>query len=312
MATAPLFILSTPRSGSTLLQRILASHSRINTSPEPYLLLPFVYALKKEGVFAHYHQGYQAKGLTEFCEFLPEKKETYYKAVRQLSENLYAKAANHNQYFLDKTPFYDLIVDDVIKIFPQAKFIVLVRNPIAAIASAVQLWGLGHWRLFPVYDTMVAGQKKILAAAQQYKDRICLVKFENMTANPTDEIQRITDYLNLEFEQAMVSGFTQVSFKGKMGDPTAEQYSSVSKKPLEKWKETINTPLRKAWIKRYLKYLGPENLSAVGYDMATLCKELDTIPNNYLGLLDDIYEMTRDTLKVKFKQMVFRRAARLL
>lgn len=312
MAMTPLFILSTPRAGSTLLQRILASHSEISTSPEPYLLLPLVYALKSKGLFAHYHQGYQAKGLNDFCEYLPEKQAGYDKAVKRFAENLYKKAANNHSYFLDKTPSYDLIADDIFRIFPDAKFIVLVRNPIASIGSAVKLWGSGHWRLYPVSDTMVLGLKNILTVAQKYKDRICLVNFETLTMDPENEVQRITTYLDLAFEPEMVSGFTQVSFKGKMGDPTADTYSKVSSKPLKKWKDQMNSPLRKIWMKRYFAYLGAENLAAVGYDAGTLLKEMKQIPNSYLRLADDLYEMARDKLKIEFKNFIFRRTAKFL
>ena len=41
--TRPLFILSLPRSGSTLLQRVLANHPDVATTPEPWVLLPMVY-----------------------------------------------------------------------------------------------------------------------------------------------------------------------------------------------------------------------------------------------------------------------------
>src|SRR5919107_2181016 len=40
----PLFLLSLPRSGSTLAQRILAAHGGIATTSEPWILLPYLYA----------------------------------------------------------------------------------------------------------------------------------------------------------------------------------------------------------------------------------------------------------------------------
>jgi hypothetical protein len=39
----PLFLLSLPRSGSTLAQRILAAHGGIATTSEPWILLPYLY-----------------------------------------------------------------------------------------------------------------------------------------------------------------------------------------------------------------------------------------------------------------------------
>ena len=38
----PIFIISLPRSGSTLLQRILTSHESVASASEPWLLLPLI------------------------------------------------------------------------------------------------------------------------------------------------------------------------------------------------------------------------------------------------------------------------------
>ena len=48
------FIISQPRAGSTLLQRLLATHPQIQTIGEPWLAIPFVYALREKGVTAEY------------------------------------------------------------------------------------------------------------------------------------------------------------------------------------------------------------------------------------------------------------------
>ena len=51
---APIFVFSLPRSGSTLLQRVLMSHNDISSVAEPWILLPQIYSLKKEGTLSEY------------------------------------------------------------------------------------------------------------------------------------------------------------------------------------------------------------------------------------------------------------------
>ncbi|MBA3701438.1 MAG: sulfotransferase [Rubrobacteraceae bacterium] len=46
MKSTPLFLLSLPRSGSTLAQRFLAAHDAIATASEPWILLPYFYTLR--------------------------------------------------------------------------------------------------------------------------------------------------------------------------------------------------------------------------------------------------------------------------
>jgi len=45
-----IFLISQPRSGSTLLQRVTGSHSEIQTESEPRIMLHPRYALKHEGL----------------------------------------------------------------------------------------------------------------------------------------------------------------------------------------------------------------------------------------------------------------------
>lgn len=49
-----IFIACQPRSGSTMLQRILGSHSKIHTISEPWLMLHPLYALRHEGLQTDY------------------------------------------------------------------------------------------------------------------------------------------------------------------------------------------------------------------------------------------------------------------
>ena len=51
---SPVFLFSLPRSGSTLLQRMLLGHEQIASISEGWVLLPLIYAMKKKGVVAEY------------------------------------------------------------------------------------------------------------------------------------------------------------------------------------------------------------------------------------------------------------------
>ena len=64
----PLFIFSLPRSGSTMLQRVLAADSQISSVAEPWVLLPFVYALRGQGASADYNHQTANQGLMDFIE----------------------------------------------------------------------------------------------------------------------------------------------------------------------------------------------------------------------------------------------------
>lgn len=217
-------------------------------------------------------------------------------------------------FFLDKTPFYDLISNDILDLFPDAKVIVLWRNPLAAIASAVELWGGEQkWQLFLVSETMTQGLVNLVDTTLKYSSRICILQFESLISNPESEIKRITDYLGLNYEPNMIASFTKINLEGKMGDPIGtKKYNTISREPMEKWKKTMAGPLRKAWARRYLKWLGRKRIEQMGYDIETLLCDLDAIPTKYTNLPSDCYEMLRDTLKIKAKQVFLNRINRWL
>jgi hypothetical protein len=118
MAIQPIFIFSVSRSGSTLLQRVIAAHDGVATVSEPWLLLPLAYALRERGVSAEYFHPLLATAIADFCRELPDGVEDYRREHRRLALSLYEKAAcaqssgaGSPRYFLDKSPSYYLIAE---------------------------------------------------------------------------------------------------------------------------------------------------------------------------------------------------------
>ena len=286
----PIFIFSLPRSGSTLAQRTLAAHEAVSTTSEPWLLLPYVYATRAKGVYAEYtHEG-AAGAIEDFSRALPGGTEDYVAELREFVLRLYARAADDNaQYFLDKTPRYDLIAEEVISLFPQGKFIFLWRNPLSVVASNMETWSGGKWRLYTQKIDYFDGLASLVAAYERHQDRACAVRYEDLLLDPEQEWRRVFEYLNLKFDPDLLTTFTEVKLTGRMsGDPTGStQYQSVAREPLEKWKQTLTNPLRKAWCRRYVNWIGAERLGTMGYDMEHLLTELNNIPTTSRLLLSD-------------------------
>ena len=87
-----IFLISQPRAGSTLLQRMLAGHPEIHTTSEPWFMLPALYALRTTGIEAEYDVKRAWIGSQEFYKTLPEGTEAYWEAVRLMSTHLYKRA----------------------------------------------------------------------------------------------------------------------------------------------------------------------------------------------------------------------------
>jgi hypothetical protein len=287
----PLFLFSLPRSGSTLVQRVLASHPAIATKSETWLLLPLLYALRDRGIYAEYDHAFARSGLKEFLEAVPEKAAAYRDAVRLATIELYGRASPPEaQYFLDKTPRYSLIADEVLETFPDAAAVVLWRNPLAVAASMIETWGSGRWNLFKFKVDLYSGLRRLLEVTEEFPNRVLQVRYEDLVRHPETSWERIFTHLNLEYEASILERFHTTRLAGSMGDPTGtQQYNSLSTEPVDKWRKTFASPVRKSWARSYLSSVGNEGLRRMGYDQQGLIQELNDIPYALRSVPSDLW-----------------------
>ncbi|MGI9290615.1 MAG: sulfotransferase, partial [Gammaproteobacteria bacterium] len=86
------FIISQPRSGSTLLQRILGAHTEIAISSEPWIMLHPVYGLREQGISTDYSADWAVRGVTEFLDNYTDGQEVYDDGIRAFAQTIYLNA----------------------------------------------------------------------------------------------------------------------------------------------------------------------------------------------------------------------------
>jgi len=273
--TTPLFVLSLPRSGSTMLQRLLNAHDDIATTPEPWILLPIAGMFREDLARARYDQHRTVEAIEDFTSDLPNGTEGFLRSLNTMLADTYTDAADGARYFLDKTPRYTLIADEVRAIFPGSPIIILWRNPLAIAASIIKGWGVGRWNLFLYREDLYTGLRNLVAFANTQDDGVLIVGYEDIVRDPETEMGRILEFLDLEVpdEVELAEGYDAKEF----GDPFGARYGSqVSAASIDSWTETFNNPVRRIWARRYLRSLGPDLLKRMGYDEAELLGRLKT------------------------------------
>jgi hypothetical protein len=137
----PIFILSLPRSGSTLLQRALAMYPEVATTSEPWLMLALLAPLHPGTPGDVGWQRTLNTAVGEFIAELPVGERQYLAAAGRFAGDLYAGAASdQTRYFLDKTPPYHWVADELVETFPEGRFIFLWRPPLAVASSIFETW----------------------------------------------------------------------------------------------------------------------------------------------------------------------------
>ena len=258
---------------------MLATHPEIATVPEPWVLLPQLYATRGAGVYAEYGYGPSSRAIQAFAQDLPGGRAAYDRELRAFVLHLYRLAADGAPYFLDKTPRYHLVADELLSLFPDAKVVVLWRNPLAVVASIVETWAGGRWT-FGRWDVdLHEGLDSLVGAAERHAAQVHVVRFEDLVREPDASWPKLMDYLGLSFDPAVLTSFAETSLESRMGDPTgSREYRELSTEPLEKWRRTFCNPLRKEWGARYLRWIGEDRLAVMGYDLQGLLADLSDAP----------------------------------
>ncbi|WP_029406901.1 sulfotransferase [Thiomicrorhabdus sp. Milos-T2] len=287
---SPIFLFSLPRSGSTLLQRVLMSHSQIASVAEPWIMLPFSYAYKPNGVLTEYSHNVSFSAIEDFIDNLPNKETDYYEALGDFASTLYQKQCKNNEiYFLDKTPRYYLIIPEIFKAFPDAKFIFLFRNPIHVMSSMMQTWSNGTFRkMYHFERDLNLGPKALSDGFQLLGDKALAIQYEQFVSDPAMHVEKICQYLDIEFDVQMLESFANQDTKGRMGDPKGvHDYKSVSTGSIDKWKLTFATKYRKKLALNYFKNIEDSVLLAQGYNKKELIDEIEDIPAKQSKFLSD-------------------------
>lgn len=290
----PVFIFSLPRSGSTLLQRILATHPAVATASEPWILLPFLYARRRNGIYAEYGHRKATKAIDDFCSGIPDGEARYLDAVRELALRLYRERSGPTaRYFVDKTPRYHVVSADIVRAFKDARFIFLWRNPLAVVSSMIEVWGHGRWNAYEFEFDLFDGLEALLETHELAGERAISLRYKELVAESGEIRSRVFEYLGLRIEEAQPENQHNVQLTGRMGDQAGlRAYRDlISQESVHKWTRTLASPLRKIWCRRYLRWIGPDRLKVMGYEFEVLLRQLNDAPSSWKTVPSDLWRM---------------------
>jgi predicted Zn-dependent protease len=196
----PIFIVGLPRSGSTLLEQILASHSQVEGTGE----LPDIPSIGRELISRPNPGGGQA--YPEPVAVL-DRDEIDALAARYLSQTQMHRPLG-KPHFVDKMLSNFVHIGLIHLMFPNAAIIDMRRHPLGCGFSCYkQIFarGLGF-----TYDLSEIGRYyRDYALLMEHFDavlpkRVHRVHYEQLVADPEGEIRRVLDYCRLPFENGCV------------------------------------------------------------------------------------------------------------
>ncbi|MEH6588687.1 MAG: sulfotransferase [Halioglobus sp.] len=196
-APDPIFIVGLPRSGSTLLEQILASHSQVDSTRE----LPDILSMARKlgGDSARSGNSHYPEILNRLTDQqLGELGEEYLERV--------SARRNGAPFFIDKMPNNFLHVGMIAKILPRAKIIDARRHPVAACFSGFkQLFGKGQAFSYSL-DSIGRYYRDYVALMDHWDSvlpgSVLLMQYETVVVDTEAQVRRMLDFCDLSFEAA--------------------------------------------------------------------------------------------------------------
>jgi hypothetical protein len=182
----PTFVLCTLRSGSTLLRVILNSHSQLHAPHEIHLRY----------ISASLDQKWSERSMREMG--LDETALTYLLWDRILDRELQSSGKPH---LVTKTPNDVFIADRIRECWPDSRFVFLLRHPAMIARSRAKLQPDDADPDANV--ELIRRYCEALDAARTTYDGLT-VRYEQLTSDPEATTRRITDFLGVRWQPAML------------------------------------------------------------------------------------------------------------
>jgi hypothetical protein len=268
IGTTPMnFVLGKERSGTTLLQLMLNAHSNIVAPPESRFIILLYYRygrtklwtekiitslcddLFKEGLFRNFW-GIDKQELKQIL--LASKDALTFPLVCKLIFRLSAPDKNEVHIYFDKNPLYYYFLPELNMLFPEAKYIHLVRDYRANLVS--------HRRVFTVKrgtDIAYRWMKVNMLVEEAKKhspEKYYTLKYESLVSEPEKKMQDVCLFLNLPFEPAMAESHQSGMYS---------KFNTNKEKGFRKVHEKVFQPINAALIDSWRGRIPQMELSAV-------------------------------------------------
>lgn len=226
MIPTRVFLVGCPRSGTTLLQSILASHPSILSFPESHFfscLLP-----NKISKFFNKPSTLGAKRLKEFLEEIGSTKEVSDITFQNYSTKNYVDffvslldevALNSKKsVWIEKTPRHLQYLNQVDRFISNVKVIHILRNGKDVVASMYEAthnypdkWG-GCAR--SIDECIVRWKKDIKRSLRcSSKPNHYLIRYEDLVASPEQVVEKICHFVEIDYCYEMLNAFSERSSK---------------------------------------------------------------------------------------------------
>jgi tetratricopeptide (TPR) repeat protein len=248
------FLVGFPRSGTTLLDRMLSAHDDIEV-------------LEEKSLFARLHQDWSAAGTLEALAKLSEAQLADGRAI-YLQEMSRLRLQPQRPTVVDKLPLNLAYLFLIYRLFPQAPVIFLQRHPLDAclscyfqafelVASMAYFLDLGDTARY--YDAVM---QVAALSLDQVGNPLHRLRYEDLVAAPEEQLRLLLQFLGLQWQDSLLQ-YHQQAPGGASNTPSYQQVlQAPHQRSVGKWRHYRQQlepwmPLLQPWVE-YFGYSGSE------------------------------------------------------
>lgn len=274
-----LFIVGRGRSGTTLLQTMLDANPHVILPLEsrliiflkkkylhvklwtPKLIEEFIIDLYKEKEF-NASWNVDKEGLQKTIHSYPLNKLNF-QVLCKIVYLSYPSPFKKTNFLLigDKKPLYSIFINEIREVFPQARFIHLIRDYRDNILSNREVFSrknigvLAHaWKTFNI---------DIEKAKVKNKKIFYTVRYEDLVTSPEKHIREICDFTSIPFYSEMMSTHTKMK----------EVYGKTKTPTVQKLHSNMLTPINTNQINKWEKKLTKDEIALADYICGSYAKQ---------------------------------------
>lgn len=268
------FIIGIGRSGTTILNKLLNNYKQIHCLPEANFLIFCLHQFKNKTAFSEYDVdllfeeielysyshpwvGWQfdlKKTRVNIKQQLHFTKEMNYEVLCKLIYQAFKVVGTDklsSEILIDKNPSYTIYANEILKTFPDSKFIWIVRDYRANVLSRKQsvflkspnvAYNAIRWKLY---------NKRALDFYQKFPDKVLKIKYEDLVLNTEVVKGNIERFLGLkkefeseDFSKQQTIDLSQFSISEKYKERFMKKYSDLNKplntSRIDAWKEKLS------------------------------------------------------------------------